>query len=593
MNATRTQPVDMDLLDPIDRLPTEAPESLAWAAPRRRWLVAVIVLASLGILGFGLRALVSDVGQTDNTFVYYTVHRTDLPITVMEQGNLESQITEEIMCEVENFGDRSGNNGTQILFIVPNGCSVKKGDLLVELDSAPLKERLDNQFLSLEKAEAEMIQSGEKYKNQITQNETSIKEAELRLELATMDAEMFGDEEGGTFAIELKNVEMDIQKARAEQMIRKTDLEAIKLLYKLGYKSKGDLAAARLELLRANSNLATQLASRTQLTKYTWRMKKLDLEGKLATSEQNVKQVKLNNDASLAQAKAEKDAGKRAYDKEKERYDRYQEQLDKCKITAPQDGMVAYAVGNGRHNRGTVVEEGAFVRQHQQILTLPNLSTMQVNTAVHESVLDQVKVGLRAVIRIDAFSDHTFRGSVKSVAVLPDPGGWLNSDTKVYKTIVTIDEEVTQLKPGMTAVVEIKVAQLKNVISVPVQAIVQREDSSSVYVRGPDGIQKKKVVLGKTNDKFVEIRDGLQEGETVILNPMSIVDQEPDQKGDVKKGRSKEAGGNTGSKKAAGDSGDAFNAVQAVKKTKSSPGLGDGKPAPKSKRPSGGQNRNP
>ena len=43
------------------------------------------------------------------------------------------------------------------------------------------------------------------------------------------------------------------------------------------------------------------------------------------------------------------------------------------------------------------------------------------------------------------------------MAVLPDPGGWLSSDTKVYKTVVTIDEEVDQIKPGMTAVVEIHI----------------------------------------------------------------------------------------------------------------------------------------
>ena len=63
--------------------------------------------------------------------------------------------------------------------------------------------------------------------------------------------------------------------------------------------------------------------------------------------------------------------------------------------------MVAYAIESRR--RGTsVIEEGAFVRERQRILTIPDLSRMQVETAVHESVLDQVRKGLNAAVRVDA-----------------------------------------------------------------------------------------------------------------------------------------------------------------------------------------------
>ena len=58
-------------------------------------------------------------------------------------------------------------------------------------------------------------------------------------------------------------------------------------------------------------------------------------------------------------------------------------------------------------------------------MTIPDLKHMQVKTAVHESVVDRVKMGLTATIRLDAFPDRIYRGEVESVAVLPDPGGWL------------------------------------------------------------------------------------------------------------------------------------------------------------------------
>jgi RND family efflux transporter MFP subunit len=490
------------------------------------------------LLGVGLREVLTDTTKAHDELVFYTVRPGSLPIVVTERGNLESQQTEQVICEVESFGgDRTGQSGTQMLFIVPNGSSVKKGDLLVELDDAPLKERLDAQFLALQRAEAEMIQANSKFENQVTQNETNLAEAELQVKLAKLTMESYEDESGGTFQIELQNVEMEIQNARAEQLIKKSDYAAVKALYDLGYKSKGDLAAARLDLLKADSALASQMARGRQLEVYTYEMQKLDRKGKYDTAQNNCEQVKRNNESELAQAKAAKESADRAYAKEKERYERYQTQLNKCKIYAPQDGMVAYATEEGRWNRGSSIAEGAFVRERQEILSIPNLNRMQVNTAVHESVLDQVKPGLKAVVRVDAFADRTYQGTVKSVAVLPDQGGWLASDTKVYKTLVTVDEDVTQLKPGMTAVVEIDIEKLTNVLSVPQQAIVQRADKNWCYVRVGDDVVQREIKLGKTNDKFVEIKQGLEDGDSVVLNPGSLVDEKEAAESKKKKDR--------------------------------------------------------
>jgi hypothetical protein len=191
--------------------------------------------------------------------------------------------------------------------------------------------------------------------------------------------------------------------------------------------------------------------------------------------------------------------------------------------------MATYAV-ESRYGRSSssVIAEGTQVRERQKIITLPDLTRMQVKTAVHESVLHHIHEGLRVTVSIETFPDKKFKGTVKSVAVLPDPGGWMSSDIKIYKTIVTIDGEVSQLKPGMTAVVDIHVDRLKDVLSVPVQAIVQIERDNWCYIKTSSGIERRELTLGRTNDKFVEIRGGLNEGDRVVLNPMAIVDEAED-----------------------------------------------------------------
>ena len=155
-------------------------------------------------------------------------------------------------------------------------------------------------------------------------------------------------------------------------------------------------------------------------------------------------------------------------------------------------------------------------------MTIPNLSRMQVQTSIHESVLDQVKPGLKASVRVDAASNQQYAGTVQSVAVLPDQGGWSGSDTKVYATVVQIDEEVEFLKPGMTAVVEIHVDRLPDVVAVPIQAIMQRDGETFCYVQDGQGVERRLVEVGATNDKYVQIKSGLEVSEKVVLNPSSV-----------------------------------------------------------------------
>ena len=315
--------------------------------------------------------------------------------------------------------------------------------------------------------------------------------------------------------------------------LKTNEKRGIETLFKLGYAGKHQLDQSQLDLLQSESQYAakvnklnTQIATLEKKRKYEKQMEELKLKGKLETAVRKVEQVGRNNEALLAQAKAARDAADEFMKKAEERLERYRKQVELCTIKAPQDGMVAYATADRYY--GEEIREGASVRPRQKILSLPNLSTMQVKTSVHESVLDQVKPGLSVGVRVDAFPDRLHPGTVKSVAVLPDQGGYFGSDTKVYQTIITIDEPVERLKPGMTAVTEIHVDRLEKVLAVPVQAIVQVGKESACYVAEQDGTPQRRVVkLGRTNDKLVQILDGVGPGQRVVLNPMAIAEETP------------------------------------------------------------------
>jgi RND family efflux transporter MFP subunit len=293
-----------------------------------------------------------------------------------------------------------------------------------------------------------------------------------------------------------------------------------------------------LEKIRADVAWEGEMAKRDKLTDYNSERSRLQLEVAVELAEDALIQVVEDNEAKLAQAAARLQAAKRSLEKEEERLARYREQLEKCNIFAPQNGMVAYHVERSRWRQSANISEGVAVNPRQPILSLPDLTRMQVELSVHESVVDRVQAGMRGTVRLDAFPKRSYEATVDEVAVLPDPGGWLSSDTKVYKTIVKLDEtldgeESRSLKPGMTAVVDIHIANLEDVLCIPVQAVVQRGNQTWCYVARDNQPEKRIIELGQTNDKFVEISAGLERGERVVLNPSAILESEPTEQREI------------------------------------------------------------
>src|SRR5262249_25649592 len=102
---------------------------------------------------------------------------------------------------------------------------------------------------------------------------------------------------------------------------------------------------------------------------------------------------------------------------EKSKEAKLNRQITNCKINAPDDGIVVYANDPNRFGGQNMlqIEEGATVRERQKIFSLPDITQMQVNTKVHEAMIDQIRSGLRARIKVDAFAEESLPGIVGEV----------------------------------------------------------------------------------------------------------------------------------------------------------------------------------
>jgi multidrug efflux pump subunit AcrA (membrane-fusion protein) len=167
-----------------------------------------------------------------------------------------------------------------------------------------------------------------------------------------------------------------------------------------------------------------------------------------------------------------------------------------------------------------MVQVGEKINSRQQLMIIPDMSTLQVKTRVYEAMVDQVQPGLEALIRLDAKPDLPLTGKVSKVGVLPDSQNrWLSPDVKVFNVIVAMDQRPEGLKPGMTAQVELMLARLENVLSVPVAAVFTEQEKT--YCWRPNGGKPEMapIKIGRTNDRRAEIVSGLEEGDVVLLSP--------------------------------------------------------------------------
>ncbi|MBS0266789.1 MAG: HlyD family efflux transporter periplasmic adaptor subunit [Planctomycetes bacterium] len=484
--------------------------------------LAVTLLGTAGLFAWHGNPFAEKTEEPTN-LLFETVKRGPLEITITERGNLESANNDQIICMVE------GEQGTGILKILEEGSRVKAGDLLVELDSSKLKNDLTAQEITLEQASANLKTAEKNLEIQETQNESDIAAVKLKIELADLDLEKYKE---GDYIQEKDTVKGEIELA-TEDVTRAEDKYAFtKRLAKKGYAKQSEVEADRVSLQKARINLQVAEMKMDVLERYTKGRKEAELDANAKEYKRELERVELKAKATQAKYEADLKAAQKTYEVEKSKYDKIIEQIKLCKIYAKRDGMVVYVnqrAGGFRGSSEPLIYEGAKVKERQPIINLPDVTNMQVNARIHESKIAMVRVGLPCTIHLDAQAGETFRGEVANVAAVSTSGNWPNINLKEYVTLIKLTddvEKVSQLKPGMTAEIEILIDRLTDVLQAPVQSFVERGGRHFVWVMADGKVTRKEVKVGKPNDQFMEIVDGLKEGEKLVQTPRVALPKE-------------------------------------------------------------------
>ena len=189
-------------------------------------------------------------------------------------------------------------------------------------------------------------------------------------------------------------------------------------------------------------------------------------------------------------------------------------------ITAPMDGVV---VGEPK-SAGTMAVQGNS--NPTVIMTIADMSRKQIIAKVDETDIGSVKVGQKATFTVDTYNGKTFTATVSRISQTDVTNSWnintssANTSTPTviyYYVILDVDDPDNLLLPAMTARVDIVTDEKENALVVPISAL--KTDSSGSYVMVAAGKEQEKryVSTGIYSDEYVEITDGLTDGEQLVV----------------------------------------------------------------------------
>jgi len=195
-------------------------------------------------------------------------------------------------------------------------------------------------------------------------------------------------------------------------------------------------------------------------------------------------------------------------------------QVEYCTIRAPHDGVVYYTKNSGAGGRGPEpIEEGMSVRTRQELFYLPDLSEMEVQIALNESVVDRVAIGLHATVRFEALPKIVLDGELMSISQIPNRQSRNGEDIRYFVGRVKLNRVAPGLKPGMTTCVDIALAHRNRVLAVPHEAVRVDGERKVCFVAHDEQLECREVEIGEDTTDLIEVTGGLQEGELVALNP--------------------------------------------------------------------------
>jgi len=462
-------------------------------------LVAGATVSGAGLLGGGGTQAVEPRPQDPGK------PAADMPVAAATKGPFRLVANDLGTVEASKKEDLQSRLGvpSRIIWLVPEGTMVKKGDLICELDSGALRDQLSHQKVVTQQTEASYQQA--KLSREVA--ELAVKEYEEGIALSE-SALVRGEVKLNESAFERAGQRLDRMRRAREKLnalqARQEPGSIGEILAEVDLEDRFD--SAEQGLARHRFSVEQAQARLNQFENYT--------------KPKNIRVLRIEREKALSEELAKEQALKL----EQQNQSNLERQIRACKLSAGIDGMVVYANPPKQEGQRQAlpIREGGEVRPRQIIVRVLSLDApMRFLAKIGEAMADRLKSGQKAKVRVDAFPNETFTGVVTSIAPLPDPQSIFARDLKVYSTWIELENPNKSMRPGMTGRAEVTIVEREDVLTVPTDAVQSQQGKHKVAVKRPDGsFTWREVVVGEVDpgSKRAEIKQGLEAGEQVATD---------------------------------------------------------------------------
>ena len=479
---------------------------------RRRGLSSTTLIgigtASLLVIGIawmsaGNGSPTESVSESD----LFLVERGGFDISIPASGDLTSLDVVEIRNDLEGT--------STIMELIPEGTTVKEGDLLLKLDDEPLRKLIES--------ESEKVTlSRNQYETQVSnleitekRRETNISQAQLRVDVAELSLMAW---ENGDVVSRRKSLELNLNTAEKDYNRLKDNYEKSIELRAKNFLSQNQLEQDEISMIRAKSTWEQAVLAKDVYENYTFKKEEQLQRSDLEMAKVELTRTIRREDAAVRGATSNVEAYKEGYQNRTDRLARYEEQKESCEVFAPSPGLVVYGSSVEEWRDDKPLRVGTKVSRNELLFILPNQSNMAAELSVNEALSGYVKPGQRVTVVTDAVPDIVLEGEVLTVGVLAEDGGWRDPNRRDYTISVRLDgEEPLNLKPSMRCKGRIYVDRVEDAIFVPVHAVGREGMIPFVWAAVDGGYEQKPVTLGPSSELYVVIEDGIEENQQVLL----------------------------------------------------------------------------
>jgi HlyD family secretion protein len=434
----------------------------------------------------------------------YPVRRGTLEPTVPVAGTL-------VPARSDSYGASVPGVELKILWLVEEGTLVSPGDRLIQFDPAPFQRELDTARARAKELSGEADQSRLALEALKLKTAVDLQEKRASAETTQRDLSALVNTAAPLSAAESAN-EIETR----ERILREaeTKLSGLEPFVADGYISQEEYRAAQTRRDQAAADLRLARAKHSALVHQTnpdLIKKKLDQAESVKTE---LKMEQTKSRVEIAQAEAAARVGAARLEEANRQIDEAERKIRACRVMAQGSGLAVHSEVFEKSGERRKVRVGDAVWGGTTVVTLPDLSRMIVEGRVPESEIHRLFPGERASVRLDAFPGLALSGSLRSIGSVG--GGSDRNESRSFPVTIALEKSDARFRPGMIARCQIACGRVENALYVPVEAV--RSDESGSYalvVSSLGNLSRRKIRTGVGTSQFVQVREGLKEGEVV------------------------------------------------------------------------------